>query len=246
MAYIRNVATPDDLRRASYSGTGRAPYEENRLKSVLRMLASGAQGLGAVPPGANFGTAFLAAAGGGAQAASAAQRTAQEYATRQEENRLKHQDDELQRRYTEALIKKAEKPEKVERTLSTELQELRDALGREPTEKEKQIKLGIYKEPPAGREPRVNPRSRIAEAEAALGRKLTEEEKLVLVGIDPKQGDPKTPQFIGEQVRLINMMNPNDKEDRETLQRILKNPPSREEFEAAKAKLMVRPGAYRR
>lgn len=93
-------------------GYGSAPYAESSLKSALRIAAAG---LGSVPRGANFGTAFAAAAGGASRAYTAAEQAAQEYAMKQQQqqeqqvmneftkNHLKAQTDALSREKTPPL-----------------------------------------------------------------------------------------------------------------------------------------------
>ena len=73
---------------SSESTYGNPPYSETSFKAILRRAAAaGLQnlgaGLGAVPRGANFGTAFLASMGGSSAAYSKSQEAAQEYALKQ-------------------------------------------------------------------------------------------------------------------------------------------------------------------
>lgn len=106
MAYYGNP-------RANY---GSAPYGESAFKMALRNLIAGSAGigagLGAVRPGSNFADAFLQSAGRSSLAVQQAQQVAQDYAMRQQEIKRRREEDEVQRRYTEALIKQTERPEK--------------------------------------------------------------------------------------------------------------------------------------
>jgi hypothetical protein len=77
---------------------GNPPYSESSLKSALRIAAAG---LGSVPRGANFGTAFLAAAGGASKAYGAAQQAAQEYALKQQQM----QEQQSMNEFTKAHLK---------------------------------------------------------------------------------------------------------------------------------------------
>lgn len=110
------MASP--LYERTSGGYGTPPYHESSLRTALRLLASGAAGLGAVPRGANFGEALLASAGASAGAASrsvsAAQMAAQEYAMKQEEARRRQENDVTDRAYKNALIENLgkTKPEK--------------------------------------------------------------------------------------------------------------------------------------
>src|SRR5258706_3852892 len=90
---------------------GNAAYAESSLKSALRIAAAG---LGSVPRGANFGTAFAAAAGGASRAYGAAEQAAQEYALKQQQQQeeqdfrqyqIKNMDSEMRAR------EKAKEPE---------------------------------------------------------------------------------------------------------------------------------------
>ena len=88
---------------------GYAPYQESSLKSALRIAAAG---LGAVPRGANFGTAFLAAAGGASKAYGAAEQAAQEYAMKQQAAQEEADFRNYQKQNIMSEIKAREKPEK--------------------------------------------------------------------------------------------------------------------------------------
>jgi len=104
---------------------GNPPYHETAFKAALRSALSnfgtGLQGLSAVPRGANFGTAFLAALGGSSRAVTQAQQAAQQYAQRQQEFELRTDMARTLQTLQEAQAKKAihdaetpEKPPKLE------------------------------------------------------------------------------------------------------------------------------------
>lgn len=100
------------------SNYGSAPYVEAAARAQARLglrdrLLAGLSGLAQVPPGANFGQAFLAAAGGSARATWAAKQAAMNYAQRQAEQEIARQNAETQRMLAERPPKEP-KPEKLE------------------------------------------------------------------------------------------------------------------------------------
>lgn len=74
------------------------------------MLLSGAPGWGAVPGGANFGTAFLASGGRSAIAAQQANQAAQGYAMRQQEMQRRTEMDKMRQAVMESEIARNSRP----------------------------------------------------------------------------------------------------------------------------------------
>lgn len=89
---------------------GQPPYHESAAKAALRMLLSGAPGWGAVPGGANFGTAFLASGGRSAIAAQQANQAAQDYAMRQQEMQRRTEMDKMQQAVMQSEIARNSRP----------------------------------------------------------------------------------------------------------------------------------------
>jgi len=91
---------------ASY---GAPPYHETAFRAALRAAAAG---LSSIPRGANFGQSLIAGFGGAEKAYSASEQAARDYAMKQAQMEEAAKQREIQNRYTEALIKRAERPEK--------------------------------------------------------------------------------------------------------------------------------------
>lgn len=214
MPQFPGFGTGESSYRAKY---GYAPYEESAVKSGVRNwlmqggLSNAFGGLGAVPGGANFGTAFLAAAGRSGVLQGHASEAARAYAQKQVEARQAREHQIIQEKYLEALTTKAGQPEKTVETHAKPPWYLRPEWkgtpeGKAAADKANHIATKTPK-PPAKSKP-----------------------------------DKPPPVFIQKNVRLINAMDPNDKDDIELLNQIMKNPPTPEEGEAAKKKLGIRGG----
>jgi len=121
--------------------SGFAPYEEATIKARMRLsgiqnaISSALGGLGAVPPGANFGTAFLAASGRSSQLYNESQRAAEQYAMKQ----IEAERDRESRLALEEARKKPPKP-----TKPTKDEEAIRILGRPLTEVERRKLAGVY------------------------------------------------------------------------------------------------------
>jgi hypothetical protein len=142
---------------------GAPPYSESSLKAALRMSLAHAgttfgAGLGAIPRGANFGTAFLAAAGGASKAYGAAEQAAQEYAMKQQAAQEETDFRNYQKQNIMSEIKSREKPPPPDKTPGKQQDyEHLISLGRSPDEarqivygltSEEQIKLKTQERPP--------------------------------------------------------------------------------------------------
>ena len=120
------------------------------MSLIAQALAGAGQGLASAPANASPFESLAMGFAGSYGAANAARQAAEQYAQRKLEAEQAQEERQLRQGLIEAQterLKRPEPPKEPKRTIADDIRDAEVALGRKLTEKELQIKLGIYKEP---------------------------------------------------------------------------------------------------